>query len=228
MLPGLGRRAHAQLTLANRTVSLRAVGARHSVDPAGGAVALTFDDGPDPEFTPRVLDVLGELGVTATFFVVGEQVDAHPGLVRRLVAEGHTVGSHSASHPEARRLRLRPLAEDYGGGRRSLEGAAHVPVRLFRPPKGHVDATGAAAIRVNRLRTWLWTVDPRDWRPGARAEEVESQASALRAGDVILLHDGIRQPVAPEALDRSATVAALPRIVAVGRARGLRFVPLPS
>ena len=193
-----------------------------------GAVALTFDDGPHPSSTGRVLDALGDLGVRATFFCVGRNAQAHPGLVRRALAEGHAVGSHSATHPHPARTPLRDLEGEYVAGRRAVSAAAGRDVRLFRPPHGHLGLRSARMVRRQRLSTWLWTVDPQDWRPGVTTDQVAAVAAGARSGDVVLLHDWVEQPWAPEALDRSATVEALPAIVRAVEDRGLRFTTLPT
>jgi peptidoglycan/xylan/chitin deacetylase (PgdA/CDA1 family) len=99
-------------------------------------------------------------------------------------------------------------------------------VRLFRPPKGYIDLRGAVAIGAVGVRSWLWTVDSRDWVPDVTSAEIVASVAELRAGDVVLLHDAIEGPLAPSALDRSATCAALAGIVAVARERQLQLVTL--
>lgn len=202
--------------------------ARYAIDSSGGAVALTFDDGPDPTYTPWVLDVLVEARVPATFFLVGRRAAAQPGLVRRMLAEGHAVGSHSRSHPDPATQRLRQLVRDYRGGRRMVESVTGVSVPLFRPPMGNVAWPSAVAIRWSRVVPWLWTRDPSDWLPGRRRGDIVDALATVRAGDVVLLHDGIELPQGPAALDRSETVAALPEVIASARSRGLSFVTLPT
>jgi peptidoglycan/xylan/chitin deacetylase (PgdA/CDA1 family) len=189
-------------------------------------VALTFDDGPDPDFTPACLDELRRLGIVATFFVVGRRARARPDLVRRALAEGHAVGSHSDTHPDPWTVPVAPLARDYRRGRRAAEAALGRRVRLFRPPKGYVDGSGAAAMLGAGVRPWLWTVDPGDWRPGVTTDEIVDGVHGLEGGDVVLLHDAIEGPLAPAALDRSATLAALPALAELAASRGLRFTTL--
>lgn len=191
-----------------------------------GAVALTFDDGPRPGSTDRVLDVLAELDVRATFFCVGRNVEQHPALVRRARAEGHAVGSHSFTHPDPERTPLRFLAADYRRGRAAVEDALGEEVRLFRPPRGYLDLPRAVQLRLRRTRPTLWTVDPRDWHPDAQREAVARVAGEAASGDVVLLHDWVEQPWDDRALDRSGTVTALPAVVAAVRARGLTFAAL--
>ncbi|WP_456951103.1 polysaccharide deacetylase family protein [Geodermatophilus sp. SYSU D00698] len=194
---------------------------------AEGTVALTFDDGPHPSSTPLVLDLLGELGVRATFFCVGRNVRAHPDLVRRVVAEGHQVGSHSCTHPHPAGVRLGALAEEYRSGRSAVAEVLGRDVALFRPPNGHLTLTSASMVRCQGLAPWLWTVDPQDWRPGVTAGDIAGIAGAAGSGDVVLLHDWVEKPTDVRALDRSATIRALPAVVRAVRTRGLEFRSLP-
>lgn len=196
--------------------------ARRRLPPGRGDIALTFDDGPDPRFTPAVLDVLAAHGARATFFLVGSRVAEHPELVRRIRDEGHVVGSHSATHPDARRTPARQLRVDYASGRAALETALHGgAVALFRPPNGVLDEKGALVVRRLGLVPWLWNVDPEDWHPDTSEDDIVTRCAALRPGDVVLLHDGLERPLATRALDRSATVRALSRVLALLREQGL-------
>jgi peptidoglycan/xylan/chitin deacetylase (PgdA/CDA1 family) len=217
------RPARRALRERSRRLAHRVAGVRSSL-PGLRDVALTFDDGPDPSCTPRLLDLLAALDVRATFFVVGVAAAREPRLVERVVAEGHALGSHSLTHPDPWALSLRALLHEYRGGRHAVEDAAQVPVDLFRPPKGHLDGRGALAARAAGLRTWLWTHDPRDWEPGIAAADLAWVGSALVGGSVVLLHDGLHGPAAAVAADRTATLGALPGIVEDVRRAGLRFV----
>jgi len=225
--------ARARLGAAERAMRRWApmvAGAHRRLDPALGSVALTFDDGPHPVYTPLVLDVLRDLKVPATFFVVGDRVDRHPEIVRRMVREGHAIGWHSRSHPDPWMLPLRVLLDEYREGPRALavvmdQGA---PIRLFRPPKGYLEIHHAAVTRALRLDLWLWTIDPGDWKPAATPAAILEALGEPVAGDVILLHDAIERPIEEEALDRSATVEALPDLVTRVHGLGLRFAPLAN
>jgi peptidoglycan-N-acetylglucosamine deacetylase len=221
-----GRSGKAGLRAARRSSVARLAGAHRSLDPSTGRVALTFDDGPDPSFTPDLLDVLRGLEVPATFFLTGQRARQHPDLVRRMLADGHSIGSHSSSHPDPWTVTLPALVADYRSGRAAVEEASGRRVSLFRPPKGYLDGSGAVAVRAVRLRPWLWTIDSLDWKPGATTEGICAVVGRAGPGDVILLHDSIEGPLAPEALDRGATVSAVPHLVRCLRDRGLEFVGL--
>jgi peptidoglycan/xylan/chitin deacetylase (PgdA/CDA1 family) len=201
-----------------------AAGVRRRLPASSGTVALTFDDGPDPESTPRVLDLLAEHGVPATFFCVGYQAQRHPALVRRIAEEGHAVGSHSQTH-RIGGLSPREAMADFVAGRRSVEDALGRPVPLFRPPHGWLEWRNAAAMRRLGLRTWLWTVDPEDYAPGTKTAAVRGTVGGCRAGDVVLMHDGLEEAL-DGSPDRSVTIDALPEAIAALRARGLRPVAL--
>lgn len=188
-----------------------------------GVVALTFDDGPRPGTTDRVLDALAALDVRATFFCVGRNAERHPELVRRASREGHAVGSHSHTHPDPEVTPLTVLADDYRRGRAAVEDALGEAVTLFRPPRGYLDTARAVQLRLRRTPPTLWTVDPRDWHPDAERAGIARAVGGAVGGDVVLLHDWVEQPWDPRALDRSSTVAALPDAVAAVRARGLAF-----
>lgn len=208
--------------------------AHRGIHAAGGVrrtvergVALTFDDGPDPVHTGRILDVLGAHDAVATFFLVGSHAAAHPELVERMVAEGHAIGSHTTSHPDLWTLRSVELHREIRNGHRTVEALAGRRTSLFRPPKGHIDLRVAAAARRCGLHLWLWSVDPADWAPGAATDDI---VAAVRpgSGDVVLLHDRICLPLDPSTLDRTPTVTALAGIIEDVRSRGLPLVTLPD
>jgi peptidoglycan/xylan/chitin deacetylase (PgdA/CDA1 family) len=190
------------------------------------AVALTFDDGPDETYTPRLLEILARADARATFFLVGRRVEQAPSLVREILDEGHAVGSHSQTHPEPWRTALRTVLRDYDDGKRTLERVVGRDVDLFRPPYGWLTWRSALGLRRRRLAPWTWSLDPEDWHPRATAESIAEATAAIGGGDVVLLHDGVEGPLAPEALDRAATLAAVPLILEQARARGLEPVRL--
>ncbi|MFV2017397.1 polysaccharide deacetylase family protein [Micromonospora sp. LOL_023] len=170
-------------------------------------VAITFDDGPHPQWTPLILDELRTAGVKATFCLVGAQVRRYPALVTRIVREGHTLCNHSWGHeldlgllPEAeiRANLLRTTKEIH----RVVPGA---PVEHFRHPAGAWTPAAVAVADELGMVSLDWDVDPRDWDKPTKDQLIEHIQTESRLGSVILLHDG--------GGDRSATVAALPTIL---------------
>ena len=186
-------------------------------------VALTFDDGPWPSSTPRILDTLRRLHVRATFFVIGYLAQQYPALVRRELRLGMVVGNHTYNHPQVPpfgELPLPLLRDEIALGQQILTRLG-VRTHLFRPPGGSTSSNVVRAAAALGDRVVLWSVDPSDWQPGVSAGHVAQRVlSAVRPGSIVILHDG--------GGDRSATRAALPRIVKGIRARGLRIVPLTS
>jgi peptidoglycan/xylan/chitin deacetylase (PgdA/CDA1 family) len=185
------------------------------------AVALTFDDGPWPGSTARLLRVLHRFGVPATFFMVGRQAAQYPQLVRRVDRAGDEIGNHSFDHPTTlQQLSDAELAREMTRASDVL-AADHVEPTLFRPPGGWFDDAVVQQARENGMRVVTWDVDPRDWRsnisPGEVAHAVLSQ---VHAGSIVLLHDG--------GGDAAHTIKALPRIIRGIRKRGLGFVTIPA
>jgi len=196
--------------------------------PHVGDVALTFDDGPDSRYTPELLDILGRAGTAATFFLVGRRAAKQASLVRRMLQEGHALGSHTWSHPDPRIANTKVLLREYRDGRHAIEDIIGKQVPLFRPPMGYVGFRSVIAMRLAQVRPWLWNCDPGDWQPGSRRDVIARAVGAVTPGTVILLHDGIELPLTSEALDRSETLAAVRQIIKSADSRGLRFATLPA
>ncbi|MEU8078813.1 bifunctional polysaccharide deacetylase/glycosyltransferase family 2 protein [Catellatospora citrea] len=190
--------------------------------PAKRTVALTFDDGPDPTWTPRVLDVLARTGTRATFFVVGSQVARYPDLARRIVAEGHEIGVHTFSHPDLSAIPAWRRDLEYSQTQLAIAYATGVTTSLFRPPySSSTDAVRDHDWQVMREASAqgylnvLEDVDSRDWaRPGTQAITANATPADGR-GAIVLLHDA--------GGDRSQTVAALERYIPAMRENGYRF-----
>ena len=154
-------------------------------------IALTFDDGPDPEMTPRVLDLLRERGVRATFFLVGAKAERHPELVRRIAAEGHDTGIHTWEHAAGFPMRSSwAMTADILRCRESLRQIAGVETHLFRPPFGVTNPMVARAVKRTQSRCIGWSVRSFDTLL-RRSREAVAERIARRLGDgkVILLHD---------------------------------------
>ncbi len=195
-------------------------------DPGPHNVALTFDDGPDPKWTPKILSILKDKKVPAAFFVLGTQVQHYPDLLERIAREGYEVGNHTYTHQNIAEEGDEQIALQLNATTRLIEAVTGRSTAYFRPPFG-IDGTPVQAGEVRSLRvvrdlgylTVAESIDPDDWeRPGADAlvERVKRQRPS--GGSIILLHDG--------GGDRSQTVAALPRIIDYLRSRGDTFVNL--
>jgi peptidoglycan/xylan/chitin deacetylase (PgdA/CDA1 family) len=174
-------------------------------------VALTFDDGPHPEGTPATLELLARSGATATFFLVGEQVDAHPDVARAIVDAGHEVAVHGYRHTLLLRRRAAALASDFDRAFASIEWATGVAPALYRPPYGVFSARGLELARARGWRPLLWSRWGRDWERRATPESIARRAArGLRPGDVVLLHDSDAYSSADS---WRSTVAALPSLL---------------
>jgi peptidoglycan-N-acetylglucosamine deacetylase len=225
-------RAAAGLGLGAATV-LHAVPALAPVLPALGSrlpvvlrqdgeegVALTFDDGPHPQGTPAVLETLRERGALATFFLAGEQVERRPALVAEIVAAGHRVELHCHRHRNQLRLTPKMLLDDAERARAAIEEAGGQAIHDYRPPYGIFSASGLRAVRGRGWRPLLWSRWGRDWTRTATPESIARKSTAaVRAGDVVLLHDADYYS-APGSWSRTAS--ALPIILDEIEARGLK------
>jgi len=184
-------------------------------------VALTFDDGPHPEHTRRVLELLDEVGAKATFFVLGSKVEAHPEVAREIVARGHGLGIHGYTHDRLLSLRSpKRIAADLERALDAVESATGLRPVLFRPPVGHVSPrTDTAATRLG-LTIVAWSVRGLDGLARANAKDVAARVRrGLRPGAIVLLHDAAEQGDR-----RPAGVDALPSVLEAIHGEGLRCV----
>jgi len=194
-------------------------------------VSLTFDDGPDPEWTPQILDILKQKGVKATFFVVGSNAQENPDLVRRIVAEGHVLGNHTFTHPNLAELPNGLVKLEINANQRLIEALTGRSMTLFRAPYlGDTTPTTADEIvPIEIAQSMGYTsvgvdVDSEDWQRPTPAQIVQNVLNTLHdpnpddRGNIILLHDS--------GGDRTATVAALPTLIDTLRVQGYTIVPL--
>lgn len=186
--------------------------------------ALTFDDGPDPEFTPRLLDLLARHRTRATFFVIGLRAAAHPGLIRRIADEGHAIGNHSWDHPRFTSLTGSQRRSQISSCRRAIGPGGS---RLFRPPYGTQTLESQISLLPLRHMTVGWNADAEDWMPHDQAWIADRLRTAIRPGCIVLLHDALFKPRAPDAADRSPLFAALDTVL-TELASSVRFVTIPE
>jgi len=152
-------------------------------------IALTFDDGPDPVHTPRILDKLRELGVKATFFVVGQKVEAHPELVARIVREGHEIGNHTYTHRYLPLARSKSVERELRDTDAVIARVAGVTPTIARPPYGGRSTRNVRVFDRLAKRLVLWDVNSFDWK-GAPPEDVARRVlSRVRPGSIVLMHD---------------------------------------
>lgn len=177
-------------------------------------VAMTFDDGPHPQNTARLLDMLRQRNIKATFYVIGRSVDLHPALTRRIVAEGHEIGNHTYTHPNLSKLSDAEVRSELERTRASIARATGVMPRTMRPPYGALLQTQRSWIRSEfGYPTILWSVDPRDWqRPGPSVVTSRILAGSHN-GAIILAHDL-----------HASTVDAMPATLDGLLRKGYRFV----
>ncbi len=165
--------------------------------PERDAVALTFDDGPHAEFTPRILDILAEHGLSATFFVIGRFARAYPELLRRMVAEHHTIGNHSLDHDRFGVKQRRDYwRRQIGETQKIVADITGQPPVLFRPPMGFKTGHIAAAAREERLPIIGWSVRSLDTRQMTSERLRERVVGSVGGHDIVLMHDGV-EPAAP-------------------------------
>lgn len=197
----------------------------HRGESIPASVALTFDDGPDPEWTPKILDVLKEKSVSATFFVVGNNAASNPALMRRIVKEGHVIGNHTYTHPNLAKISAGRTKLELNATQRVIESITGYSTVLFRPPynadrKPHTVREFRALKTADELGyiTVSESIDLEDWQQPSVEKLLTRLRERRSEGNVILLHDA--------GGDRSKTVEALPQIIDYLRKRGDSIVPL--
>ncbi len=189
---------------------------------SGEGYAITFDDGPHPQGTPAVLEILAAARVRATFFLVGEQVRRNPALVGELLAAGHEIGVHCDRHRNLLRLAPWQVREDLARAQEEIGRQAGRASTLYRPPYGIPNAAALAVARGRGWRTLLWSHWGRDWEARATVQSIATLVTeGVREGSVLLLHDADDYS-APSSWRR--TVAALPRVLDTLHERGLQAV----
>ena len=202
-------------------------------------LALTFDDGPNPALTPRLLDLLDLHDAKATFFVIGSFVRECPELVKEIVARGHAVGNHTETHPNLLKLPPKNIRIELRLCHDAIKGVIGAPPRWFRPPFGFRNPWVIPAARELGYETVMWTLIPGDWKektvdwliermhPIARRAEniqrIDPATSAKTLGDILCLHDGRHTQLNA---DRTRTLAALEHWLPRWRDLGLQFVTI--
>lgn len=184
---------------------------------ASGKVALTFDDGPGT-YTPQILSVLSDYGVTATFFEIGENAAAHPDYVKQIAAAGHEFGDHTYTHPDLTKLSYDGQYDEISKAKQTIESISGASVRYFRPPYGSYNADTDKVVAALNLDRILWNVDPRDWSGVPADSIVQNVLANSKSGSIVLMHDGV--------VNSKETAKALPQIIEGLRNKGFKLVPM--
>lgn len=197
-----------------------------NVDTHECVAALTFDDGPHPLYTPRVLDILEEHGARATFFMVGEAASKNPDIVKRVAAEGHAIGNHTWNHPFLPRVRsrFRRLQQMWACAR----AIAPYGQRLFRPPFGAQNSQVRLDALMFRYKVIMWNVSAQDWISQSSDEIAEKIIDRTKPGSIFLLHDAMCGSKVPEEPgDRESMIDGLDKALTVLQKK-IRFVTVPE
>ncbi len=183
-------------------------------------IALTFDDGPNPAYTPQVLAVLQAYNIKATFFDVGYLVKEYPTIVRQEFLQGHSIGNHSWSHPQLTRLSATDILSQLVSTSDAIQSVTGSRPTIFRPPYGSFNRFVFAQALQQNLSTILWNNEARDWATPGVNVIARRILNLARYGGIILLHDG--------GGFRAQTAAALPIIITTLQQRGFTFVTIPQ
>ncbi len=164
-------------------------------------IALTFDDGPHPRYTPKILDILEEFGVKATFFVVGVNAEYYPDTMGKIIKKGHEIGNHTYSHPHVSCLNSETLQKEVEKCESAIYGLTDYKTKLFRPPEGMIDADVRTVLRSLDYKVILWDIDTQDWANTPPDKICEYVVENVTSGDIILMHDYVaHNSPTPEAL----------------------------
>ncbi|GIO37331.1 hypothetical protein J41TS12_21920 [Paenibacillus antibioticophila] len=186
-------------------------------------IALTFDDVPDPRFTPQILEALSQQGVRATFFVVGHRVKKHPDLLRRIHHEGHVIGNHSYSHPQFSNKSVIQFQKEIQRTEEAIFELIGYRPRLIRPPYGEITENQVRWAKQHGYKLVNWNVDSLDWK-GIHKEKVKQNVlNAAGPGSIILMHGG-----GGTGSNLAGSIEALPDIIHELQAKGYQFVTLPQ
>lgn len=177
-------------------------------------VALTFDDGPHPVNTPKLLDILKQRNVKATFYVVGTNARRYPEILRRMIAEGHEIGNHTVNHPNLAKMSDEGVRKELRSCHEAIVAATGVAPRTMRPPYGAITASQKSWIRKEfGYPTIMWSADPLDWKKPGASVVTARLVSGASPGGILLAHD-----------IHAGTIEAMPSTIDQLQSRGYKFV----
>lgn len=189
-----------------RRIGRKLVGTLTHVKTDRPVVALTFDDGPHPVYTPQFLELLDEYGARATFFMIGSQADRYPDIVRRVAAAGHQIGNHSWDHVPFSLLTGKERRRQLRSCRRALSPYGSP---IFRPPNGDLNLAARLDAKLSGYRVVTWNVTGNDWQSEGGSVIAERLVEKIRPGSIVLLHDGLFTTLNEKCVDRGPTLEAL-------------------
>lgn len=189
----------------------------HRIDTQRKVVALTFDDGPDPVYTPLILETLHKQGVPATFFVLGSQVDKYPKILQWVKKAGHEIGNHGYYHHDLNKLTEQEVYDEIKRTEQSILRTTGVLSQYYRPPGGVMTHDVLNAVQTSGYDIIHWSVDPRDWSLRRTASVIANTVKKnVSSGDIVLFHDG--------GLNQKQTIKALRELITDLRQKGYKFV----
>ena len=197
---------------------------RHGNEKLPG-IALTFDDGPHPVYTPQILDILKKRGVKGCFFMLGKHVEAHPDIVKRMNEEGHELGSHGHSHRMMPLLSVEDLKVELDKTDAAIEKAANTRASYFRPPYGFYNEAVRREALSRGYAFVLWNVSSKDWMNQGGEKVARNVEKYLKPGAILLFHDG-GSVVHNKGTKRESTVLSLPLIIDAAQKKGLKVMTL--
>lgn len=190
-------------------------------DPKQRYIALTFDDGPESKWTPRILDILRDKQIKATFFVIGRELEKYPDIAQRMVGEGHVIANHTYNHVNLNNVSPDQMASEINQGASAIAKFTGKKPKLLRPPFGAQNPKVVEIANNNGSFVILWSVDTEDWR-GLDAQTIRARVVPIvKNGDIILQHNG-------EGPNLEGSVTVLPILIDEIKARGYTFVTIPE
>jgi len=199
-------------------------------------VALTFDDGPHPEYTPPILEILAKHGIKATFFMLGRNVAAYPETARQVARAEHAIGNHTSMHPCLADCKPVEVARELLHCQRTIRQVIGVVPKVMRPPFGVQDPASYLTARIMGYAVVNWSASGEDWQGDPPSVVAERVLADVQPGGIILLHDGL-EPLPHQTewrlgddllRDRSPTIEALPMIIELLQSQGYQFITLPE
>lgn len=179
-------------------------------------IALSFDDGPHPVYTPEVLSVLRKYNIKATFFVIGENASYFPDLIRQINEEGHELGNHTFTHSLSKKISNKVLSYEITKSHETIKNICGYDVKLFRPPGGIINDKVKETVGELGYKIVLWNIDTRDWAHSSVNSIINNVLSNTKSGSIVLFHDYIYK--------NSPTVEALEKIIPKLKEQGYTFV----